>query len=222
MITVAKAAQRRQQADPGMSTSHYLAGFRTLESFQEKDLHPGTTFQNQADQDVEIVTYVLHGSITLEDSVGRAFALEAGEIHRASVRGGTLQRGSNASASDPARVVQGFITPDRGVLQTPSEKKRFPVAERRGILRLVVSRNGHQASLRIRQDVGGYSSMLDRGHHLIHELGAGRGAWLAVLDGRIQVGEQALERGDAASFVDEAAVSLTAQDRAEILLFDLR
>jgi redox-sensitive bicupin YhaK (pirin superfamily) len=232
MITLRKAAQRRHLAQDGRGSwqdfdsaeagASAPAGFRSLESFREERLDAGAGYQIQADHDLEVLTIALEGSMILEEAVGRTVNLEAGEFHRASVRGGTFQRGSNASAADPARLVQCFITPDRGVLQTPSEKKRFPVAERRGVLRLVVSRSGQQASLRIRQDAAVFSSMLDRGHHLIHELVAGRGAWLSVVDGRIQLGDQVLERGDSASFVDEPAVSLTAQERSEILLFDLR
>jgi len=232
MITFQKAHQRHLQVQGGQKTwstfepnaadlSH-PTGFRSLESFREEDLEPGAGFRFQAPHDLEVLTYVHQGAMILEDPAGRTVVVEAGEFHRASVRGGTQHRGVNGSLADPARVFQCFVRPDRGVLQTPAEKKRFPVAERRGILRLVVSRSGQQASLRVRQDAELYSSVLDRGHHLIHELPPGRGAWLAVVEGRVQLGDMALESGDTASFVEETAVSLTAQERSEILLFDLR
>jgi redox-sensitive bicupin YhaK (pirin superfamily) len=232
MISVQKAKVRRHQVRGGQATWRSIdsgegkgsipAGFRTLVSFREELLAPGSGFEIQDLRDLEILTYVLEGAVILEDTRGRTMALEAGEFHRASIRNGTVQRGYNGLRADPARVFQGFVTPDRGVLQTPSEKRRYPIAERRGVLRLVVSRSGQQSSLRMRQDAAVYSSVLDRGHHLIHELAPGRGAWLAVVAGRIQLGDEGLESGDAASYVEEAAVSLTAQGPSEILLFDLR
>lgn len=232
MIAMKKATDRHHEVRGGQATWRLFdsdetgtspsTGFRTLVSFREECLAPGAGFEVQDSRDLEILTYVLQGSMILEDARGRTTVLEAGEFHRASVRSGTRLRGFNGALADSARVFQGFVTPDRAVLQTPSEKRRYPIAERRGVLRLVISRSGQQASLRVRQDAEVYSSVLDRGHHLIHEVAPGRGAWLVVLEGRIQLGDETVESGDAASFVDEAAVSLTARERSEILLFDLR
>ncbi len=224
MLTLQKAAQRRYEVHGGQKTwtmCDVASAFRSLESFREESLDPGAGFRIEIEKDVEILTTVLEGALILEESVGRTVVLETGEFHRSSARGGTAQRAFNGSLSDPVRLMQCFVTTDRGVLQTPSEKKRFPVADRRGLFRLVVSRTGMQSSLRIRQDVGIYSAILDRGHHLIHELAPGRGGWLAVVGGQIQVGDTVLDKGDAASFVDEKAVTLTARDSSEILLFDL-
>jgi redox-sensitive bicupin YhaK (pirin superfamily) len=95
------------------------------------------------------------------------------------------------------------------------------LAERRGVLRLILSPDGRNQSLRLRQNARVYSSILESGHHVIHELGAGRGAWLHVVSGRIQLIDHVLGTGDGASLVDEAAVSLTAKEASEILLFDL-
>jgi hypothetical protein len=95
------------------------------------------------------------------------------------------------------------------------------MAERRGILRLLVSRSGRDSSLRLRQDVSVYSSILDAGHHLIHELAPERGAWLHVVNGCLQLVDHVLEAGDEAFLVGEAAVSVTARGPSEILLLDL-
>jgi len=196
-------------------------GFRTLECFREEGLAPGAEFQFRTPHSVEILTYVKSGALVLEDPSGRSVTLEAGECHRSSAKTGTLYRGMNHSRVEPTQAFQCAITPDRGVLHTPPEKRRFPQAERRGVLRLLVSRNGRDSSLRVRQDVGVYSSILDTGHHLIHELAAGRAAWVHVVKGRIQLVDRTLETGDGASLVEEAAVSLTAREPSEILLFDL-
>ena len=101
------------------------------------------------------------------------------------------------------------------------EQKRFPVTERRGILRLMDSPDGKDGSLRMHPDIRVYSSLLDIGHHLIHELAPGRGAWLYGVKGRIRLFDHVLRAGDGASLVDEAAVSWTSLEPSEILPFDL-
>jgi quercetin 2,3-dioxygenase len=196
-------------------------GFRSLECLREEVLAPGAAFEFDAPRNLEVLSYVWMGSVLLVDPGGRTVALEMGECHRSAARTGARYRGVNDSRKEPARVFQALITPDRSVLQTPPEKRRFSIAERRGVLRLLVSRAGGDSSLRLRQDARIYSSILDPGHHLVHELTSGRGAWLQVVKGRLQLVDQILEAGDGAGLVEEPAVSLTAREPSEILLFDL-
>ena len=231
MINLRKAQERIRTISGGQETwcsfnesnpfDPTRDGFRTLECLREEWLSPGAEFEYRAARNVEILTYVWSGALILEDPAGRKIALETGECHRATARNGSLHRGWNGSRVDTARVFRGFMTPDRSLVQTPGEKQRFSLAERRGVLRLLFSRDGRDASLRLRQDAGVYSSILDPGRRLVHELPSGRGAWLHLVKGRIQLVDQILEAGDGASFVEEAAVSLTARESSEILLFDL-
>jgi hypothetical protein len=108
-----------------------------------------------------------------------------------------------------------------GVLESGSKKKLFTLAERKGILKLIASRDGKESSLKIQQDVEMYSTLINKGNHMIHELKPGRSAWLHVVKGRIDINELQLQTGDGAGFSGEIAVSFTAQEPTEILLFDL-
>jgi len=231
MITLRRAKERIRTMTGGQETWRSFNtenpfdpghdGFRSLECLREEWLAPGVQFEFRAPRNLEILTYVWNGALILEDPGGRKIALETGECHRATAKNGSLHRGWNGSRIDTARIFRGFVTPDRTILQTPGEKQRFSLAERRDVLRLMFSRDGRQSSLRLRQDAGIYSSILDPGRHLVHELTSGRGAWLHLVKGRIQLMDQILEAGDGASFVEEPAVSLTAREPSEILLFDL-
>jgi redox-sensitive bicupin YhaK (pirin superfamily) len=66
-----------------------------------------------------------------------------------------------------------------------------------------------------------YSSLLDRGQHIIHELSEGRSAWLHIVQGAVTLGSVLLNAGDGAGILDERAVSMTAREGTEILLLDL-
>jgi hypothetical protein len=231
MITLRSAKQRLRTIDGGRETLQSFNaenpfdpahdGFRSLECLREEWLAPGVELEFRAPRNLEILTYVWKGAVILEDPGGQKTPLEMGECHRATARNGTLHRFWNSSRIETARVFQSFMTPDRNFLQTPGEKKRFSLAERRGVLRLLFSRDGRNSSLRLRQDAGIYSSILDSGHHLVHELASGRGAWIHVVHGRIQMFDQKLEAGDGVSIIEEPAVSMTAREPSEILLFDL-
>jgi len=210
---------RSFNADSPIDPSH--DGFRTLKCLREEDLAPGAGFEFRSPRSVEVLTYVWQGTIAFENSLGKDVVLETGECYRSAATTGASIQGTNPSKIEPARIFQCFLTPDRKFLRTPAEKRRFLLAERRGILRLMVSRDGRDSSLRVRQDADVYSSILDPGQHLIHELPPGRCAWLHVVKGRVQLIDRMLEAGDGASIVEEPAVSLTAREQSEILLFDL-
>ena len=231
MITLRKSEERRHATnggqetwrtfDGGNSSDPLQAGFRSLESFNEERLAPGASFEYHPRRDMEILTYVRKGALIQEDPSGGTIALEVGECRRSTARAGTLHRASNGSLTDPAQVFLCCILPDREDSALLSDQRRFSLAERRGVLRLLLSPDGRNASLRLRRDAKMYSSLLETGQHLIHELVAGRGAWLHVVHGSIRLIDHRLNAGDAASLVDEAAVSLTAREPSEILLFDL-
>jgi quercetin 2,3-dioxygenase len=230
MITLRPANQRRHvqntgqdtwmSFDPENATDPLHAGFHSLESLNEQGLAPGASFLLHPRKDLEILTYVWKGAVIQEDSAGGTSVLEAGECGRSSAPRGTSHRTINGSMTDQAHAFQCWIDSDGADLQRRNEKKRFPLADRRGILRLIASSDGRNESLRVRKDVRVFSSLLESGHHLIHELTPGRSAWLHVVKGRILLVDQTLHAGDGASLVGEAAVSLTAQEPAEILLFD--
>jgi redox-sensitive bicupin YhaK (pirin superfamily) len=230
MIRLRKSNERLHTVQGGQETwesfssdgsADPVPGFRSLQSFREVSLAPGAEVQFEAGRDLEVLTYVWIGSLLMEDPGGTTVMLETGEFHRSAAKPGAIHRGTNGSLVEPARHFQFLITPDRKAGQPPAEKRRFPMAERRGILKLLGSRTGRDASLRLRQDVSVYSSILDSGHHLIHELAPERGAWLHVVNGRIQLVDHVLEAGDEAFLAEEAAVSLTARGPSEILLLDL-
>ncbi len=66
-----------------------------------------------------------------------------------------------------------------------------------------------------------YSAMLDTGQHLLHELAPGRSAWLHLVEGSVMLGDVVLTTGDGVGIAAERAVSLTAREQTELLLFDL-
>ncbi len=207
--------------DPGNSSDSLHKGFRALESLNEEGLAPGTGFQIHAHKDIEVVTYVQQGNLIHQDGAGKASLLGAGEFQRRTARRGARHSLINRSRFDRARVFQSCIASKQEDSDLLQEQRLFPMAERVGLLRLVASSAGGKASLRVHQDVQIFSSIVHAGNHLIHELGVGRGAWLHVVDGRILLVDQSLLSGDGAGLAGEAAVSFTAKEASEILLFDL-
>lgn len=231
MITVRRSEARRHikseaqdswlSFDPENEGDAFGGGFHALEALNEEAPLSDMSLPPHSGGDAESVTYLREGVLTCEDEAGRLSRLEAGEFQRTSVGRKLRHRVISGSLLNPAHVFQSCFTPDGRDLEPGIEQKRFPLADRKGVLRLVASQDGRTGSLRLHQDLRMYSSVLLPGHHLVHELARGRAAWLHLIKGRVLLQNHFLGTGDAAGLENEWAVSFTAQVPSEILMFDL-
>ena len=202
---------------PGLTAG----SFGTLESLDEHRLPPGAVSAAHPRQEAEIVTYVFRGALAQEDSSGRSGVVCAGEFQRMTIGRGVRHKETNASRSDWAHIFRiSLRTPQIG-LDCAHEQQRFAAAQRRNVLCVVASPDGRKGSLRLLQDAVIYSSVLDPGRHLIHELSPARSAWLQVVCGEATLDDLILVQGDGAGVTAERSVSLTAHESTELLLVDL-
>lgn len=137
---------------------------------------------------------------------------------------GVLHSEYNASDEAPAHFFQIWIIPEREGIAPGYEQKLFADDDKRGRLRLIVSPDGRDGSLRIHQDAALYASILGGGDSVTHKLAAGRRAWVQVARGSVTVNGTALNAGDGAAITDATAVEIAAvgDGEAEVVLFDLR
>ncbi len=196
-------------------------GFRSLRVINEDWVAPGRGFETHGHRDMEIVTYVLEGTLAHRDSLGSTGLLQPGELQRMTAGTGIMHSEFNPSEVEPVHLYQIWLFPERRGLVPSYEQKAFPEADRRNQLRLVASPDGHDGSLVIRQDARLYLGSLTQGSEASHSLAAGRHAWLQVLRGGVELNGTALAAGDGASATDESSLSLRALESSEVLLFDL-
>jgi len=231
MLTLRKGSSRKHTLRAGLETwstfnpedrgDPFGGGFRALEVFNEKILAPGRAMPRRARKDMETLTYVLDGLLLHEDDLGNSETIRPGEFQLMSAGNGMSHRRFNGSHLNSARVFEGRVRSDKEGRRPECAQKRFTAADRRANFCLVASPDGLRSSFRIRQDVQAYSSLPDRGCHLIHGLKPGRRAWLHVVGGHLQLLHLDLIAGDGVGFEDEASVSVTALESSELLLFDL-
>ena len=231
MITMRRHGERRcvrrgahdiwhtfyQEQRPGQ----HVGDFGVLATLDEMRLPPGSASARQILDESEIVTYVHRAVLAQEDSTGDSGVLQAGEFQHMTVGRGIRRKETNASGTEWAHIFRISFRPSEVGCCSAHEQKRFPEAQRHNRLCVVASPDERQGSLRTRQDVVVCSSVLDPGHHLIHELARGRSAWLHVICGEATFHDVTLSTGDGVGVTKEPSVSLTAQDFTEILLVDL-
>ena len=231
MITIRKSNERGHANHGWLDSYHTFSfadyrdpahmHFRSLRVMNEDWVAPGQGFGRHPHQDMEIVTYVLEGQLEHQDSMGNGSVLRPGDFQRMSAGTGVEHSEFNPSANERVHLYQIWLFPSERDLEPSYEERKFDQSEKQDRLRLVASPDGRDDSLTIHQDARIYLGNLSPGKEVSHTLAPNRHAWLQVLRGRVQVGDQQLSAGDAAAVSDETSLQLAAVDAAEVMLFDL-
>ncbi len=205
-------------------------GLGTLLVWNDDTIQPGRGFELHGHRDMEIITYVRQGAITHRDHLGNEGRTEAGDVQVMSAGKGILHAEHNLER-EPTRIFQIWIQPNVTGIRPRWEQRRFPVADRGGrLLPLASGRPEHEpatgdetgeGALAIHQDAAVFGASLPEGESVIHELGAGRRAYLVADRGAIEVNGVRAEARDGIVVADEPRLAVTALEDAEVLLVDL-
>lgn len=235
MITVRRSQERGHAQHGWLDSFHTFSfggyydpehlGFRSLRVINEDWIQPGRGFGKHPHRDMEILTYVVSGTLAHQDSTGGEETIRPGEVQRMTAGSGIVHSEYNASRTEPVHLLQIWLLPEREGLPPGYEQRAFPEEERRGRLRLVASRDGRGGSLTVNQDVDLFAARLEPGapsaKRLEHALRPGRHAWLQVVSGEVTLNGEPLRPGDAAAVSAEAGLVIEGHEPAELLLFDL-
>lgn len=231
MITIRRADDRGHFDFGWLDTRHTFSfgdyhdpahmGFRTLRVINEDRVQPGKGFGTHPHRDMEIISYVLEGALSHQDSTGTGSVIRPGDVQRMSAGTGVLHSEKNEAQNEVTHFLQIWLLPERRGLPPSYEQKRFPPEERAGHFRLVASRDGREGSLTVHQDVALSAGNFSSGDHVEVPLSSGRHAWVQVARGEVALNGQTLRAGDGAAVSDEPGLELTSNTASEVLLFEL-
>jgi len=121
----------------------------------------------------------------------------------------------------PVHFLQIWIQPNIKGSPPSYEQKHFTDDEKRGRLRLVISEEGEQGSLRMQQDARLYAGLFDGREQTKLRISKGRMVYVHLICGTLSVNGTLISGGDALMIIETAAVEILGGDQAEVLLFDL-
>jgi redox-sensitive bicupin YhaK (pirin superfamily) len=195
-------------------------GFRSLRVINDDLVMPGMGFGTHPHRDMEIITYILSGSLAHKDSMGNGRVIRTGEVQYMSAGSGVEHSEYNPAKDEAAHFLQIWIQPDRkGVTPRYAEKSLRDAPT--GKLQLVTSKTGRDGSIAINQDADLWLARLEPGQKAAHALASKRNAWLHVAEGEIELNGATLSAGDAAAVTEESSLQLSAKKPSQVLLFDL-
>jgi hypothetical protein len=199
-------------------------GFRSLRVINDDVIAPGGGFGEHPHADMEILTWVLDGALRHGDSLANSELLVPGELQRMSAGTGIRHSEFNASETEPARLLQVWIEPDRAGHAPRYDQRAFPAEGRVGCWQALAaggSRAGGGDALRIHQDASLSVADLGPDDALGLTVEPDRFGYVHVAAGSVRIDGGLYHAGDAVSFAGPGTLDLVGQDKAQVLVFDL-
>jgi redox-sensitive bicupin YhaK (pirin superfamily) len=231
MITIRKSEERGHFNHGWLDTYHTFSfgnyidpnhmGFRSVRVINEDRVRPGEGFPTHSHTEMEIISYVLGGTLEHRDSMGNTSLIRPGEVQRMSAGTGITHSEYNHSLRELVHFLQIWIVPAQRGIDPEYEQTLFSEEERRGSLCRIASPDGREGSVSIHQDVQLFLTNLEHGEKVGYILDEGRHAWAQVTRGESELNGHSLRAGDGAAISGDREITLVGVKEAEILLFDL-
>ena len=231
MITIVPSAARHHGDFGWLKTNwHFSFGdyhdpknmhWSALRVFNDDIIQGGGKFEPHPHKDMEIISYVVEGGLEHRDGTGGHGIVHPGEIQVMSAGTGIVHSESNASKTEPMRLLQLWILPRVKGAKPRWEQKQFTHEQRAGRLLPIVSDGSVPGTLGIDQDTTIFVSDLKANETVTHQSQPGRRAYLFMISGDATVNGISLANGDQARIADETTLQIRAGKDAHLMLLDL-
>ncbi|RZU49970.1 hypothetical protein EV385_1729 [Krasilnikovia cinnamomea] len=194
-------------------------------------VHPGMGFETHPHRDMEIVTWVLQGSLVHQDSTGHSGVIYPGLAQRMSAGTGILHSEKNDSwrlggrqHTDPVHFVQMWVVPDERGITPGYEQLEIDNELLAGGLVPVASgmaKHDGNAAIRIKNKHAAlYAARMEPGQSV--QLPDAPFLHLFVPRGAVTLeGAGPLSTGDAVRFTATGGQRITATEPAEVLVWEM-
>ena len=231
------SVQIRRAADRAVTTTSWLDSrhsFSFGDHYDPGNTHHGVLlvsnddivaaaagFDTHPHRDMEIVTWVLDGSLTHHDSAGNSGVIYPGLAQRMSAGSGIAHSERNASTTEPVRFVQMWVQPDVVGIQPGYQQHAISDDELAGRLATIASgMPGHDAAISIHnRSAALHGARLRPGDELT--LPDAPYLHLFVARGQVDFEQAELREGDAVRLTASDGVRVAARVPAEILVWEM-
>jgi redox-sensitive bicupin YhaK (pirin superfamily) len=194
--------------------------FGALRVFNDDVVAPHSGFGTHAHEEMEIITIVLEGAVTHEDSLGTKAVIQAGDVQLMSA--GTGIRHSEFNLGEgPAHFYQIWLYPDTPGLPPSYDQKSFAGTEWTNRLVPVASGQGLPEAVTFHTDATLYVGTLEAQHRVTHDTNGTRRVFVYLTEGELTVDDTHLYAKDQARIDAETPLTLTAPTDTRFMLIDV-
>lgn len=221
---------KRGKGDFGWLKTSYLFSFAAyydpsniewgaIRVFNDDRVAPNSGFPPHPHSEMEIVTIVLEGAITHEDSMGHKEKVIAGEV-QSMTAGEGLEHSEYNAESVPLHLYQIWIRPDKEGLKPSYGQKKFKPSGWDGKLLAVASGQGKKGATGINTASTIYRCSLAAGKAIAHKTEKNRHVLLYLTDGSLAVNGKKLGKEQQARITGEEKLDIAAHADSSFILID--
>ena len=232
--TIFHAADKRGHANHGWLDAHHSFSFASwydpakvhfgaLRVLNDDIIDGGQGFGRHPHDNMEIITIALDGTLEHKDSMGHTQQIVPDEVQVMSAGTGITHSEYNPDPKKKANILQTWIFPKEENVIPRYVQKTFPAGERVNKLQALVSPiDNEDPGLKIHQDAWIYRTTLDSGKSVTHGLHSkNHGAYIFLIEGKVTIGEQVLNKRDAIGISDTGSFEIIADEKSDVLIFEV-
>ena len=196
-------------------------GFRSLRVINDDRITAGRGFPTHPHRDMEILSYVLNGSLQHRDSTGKGSIVRPEDIQMMTAGTGITHSEYNPSETTENHFLQVWIRPAQRRLAPRYQQHRVERAAKLNTFRPIAAPDASPGVVQMNQDAHVYASVLQPKSTIEYTVERGRHGWLQVAAGELNVNGVRLQAGDAVATSRATRLTISAKAASETLLFDL-
>lgn len=194
-------------------------GLSSLRVINEDRVQPGEGFGRHPHRDMEILSYVLEGTIEHKDSMGHIEQVKAGEFQIMSAGTGVTHSEYNPLNDQLLHFYQIWILPNQKDLTPRYESRSFIGKTGK---QLILSPDARDGSLKVFQDMQLWNWKFEAGEQQEYVLSEKyKNVWIQVVSGEMMINDVKVTTSDGIVVAEEQKITIKANKNTEILLFEL-
>ena len=211
------------------------SSYGVLRVMNDDLVQPHRGFGEHPHGDMEIITYIVNGELTHQDSMGTKESLGRGSIQFMTAGQGVTHSEAN-NGDKPLRFIQSWVVPRRrhlepnyGSYAMGSECQQKNKNQLVHLVTDVSNKERKSTPVQVNQDVDVHASELELGQSVSFYLPQGRQAYLLCIEGKVTVNGKQLSKYDASEIHKGGMLNIVASgvettengDLAHILMFSM-
>jgi len=230
--SVLHTADSRGGADHGWLKSHHtfsFAGYFNPERIQfgalrvlnDDSVDGGMGFGDHPHDNMEIISLPLEGALQHKDSMGNLATIEPGEIQAMSAGTGIYHTEYNKDKTAAVKFLQIWIFPNKRNVEPRYDQVKIDTPKPNQLVQ-VLSPNADDAGVWIHQDAWFNLGKLDKDGTIDYQIHKkGNGAYIFVLEGKLEINGQLLDRRDGYGIWDIDSFTVKTSDQADFLIMEV-
>lgn len=200
----------------------FQMGFSDLRVINDDWIDGGYGFSKHPHNNMEIFTYVLEGALEHKDSMENGEVINPGDVQMMSAGTGVFHSEFNPLPNTKTNLLQIWLYPNVKDENPTYQQQSFKSEDKRGKLKLIVSQDQRNGSLKIKQNASIYAGLFDGDEQATLPVNEDRSYFVHVVKGDVKINDIPLKGGDAMKiFKAMKDIKISNGKNAEILIFDL-